>query len=257
MDDALRITSEVADALDHAHRHGVIHRDIKPENILLSGSPVGAHGLSGGYHALVADFGIARSLGLESEERLTQTGISLGTPHYMSPEQAMAEPDVDERTDVYSLGCVLYEMLTGEPPYTGPTPQAILAKRLNEPVPHLRTGRDVPPALERAVTRALARSPADRFSTAAELAGALREGQLEDSAKGANTRGDPRSRLPSRVQVAVVLAVLLVALGGFATLRWLRPSSSVLMASAAVLPFIDLSPQKDQESISAMGSPKS
>jgi serine/threonine-protein kinase len=160
--DALRITREVADALHYAHQHGVIHRDIKPENILLSGP-----------HALVADFGIARALAPESDQRLTESGFSLGTPQYMSPEQALAERDLGPRTDIYSLGCVLYEMLTGEPPYTGPTPQAVLAKRLSEPVPHVRTGREVPPALERAVTRALARSPADRFSTAAEFAAAL------------------------------------------------------------------------------------
>src|SRR5437870_4033208 len=168
--DALRITRQVADALHYAHQHGVIHRDIKPENILLSG-----------HHALVADFGIARALPAESDERLTESGISLGTPQYMSPEQAMAQRDVDPRTDVYSLGCVLYEMLTGEPPYTGPTAQAVLAKRLMEPVPHLRTGREVPLALERAVTRALARSPADRFPTAAEFAGALQVDRLEDA----------------------------------------------------------------------------
>ncbi len=109
LEDALRITREVADALHYAHQHGVIHRDIKPENILLSGA-----------HALVADFGVARALSAESEERLTETGITLGTPQYMSPEQAMAQRDVDQRTDVYALGCVLYEMLVGEPPYTGP-----------------------------------------------------------------------------------------------------------------------------------------
>src|SRR5262249_10888377 len=119
LNDALRITSEVAEALHYAHQHGVIHRDIKPENILLTGS-----------HALVADFGIARALTPGSDDKLTESGITLGTPRYMSPEQAMAQRDVDQRTDIYSLGCVLYEMLTGEPPFTGPTPQAVLAKRL-------------------------------------------------------------------------------------------------------------------------------
>ncbi len=228
MDDALRITREVADALHYAHQHGVIHRDIKPENILLSG----------GYHALVADFGIALPAGLD--ERLAETGIGLGTPYYMSPEQAVAQRDLDPRTDIYSLGCVLYEMLTGEPPYTGPNPQAVLAKRLTEPVPHLRTARDVPLALERAVTRALARSPADRFSTAAEFAGALQLDRLEDGA-------GPRPRRPIARPVAVGLTLLLLALGGYATLRWLRPPGVAPLASAAVLPFVDLSPQKDQE----------
>jgi serine/threonine-protein kinase len=133
VDDALRIAREVADALHYAHEHGVIHRDIKPENILLTGASTGQGGASAGYHALVADFGIARALSSEPDERLTETGFSLGTPHYMSPEQAVAQRDIDPRTDIYSLGCVLYEMLTGEPPYTGPSPQAILAKRLSEP----------------------------------------------------------------------------------------------------------------------------
>jgi eukaryotic-like serine/threonine-protein kinase len=233
--DALRITREVADALHYAHQHDVIHRDIKPENILLSGN-----------HALVADFGIARALPAESEERLTATGLSLGTPQYMSPEQALAQRDVDARTDVYSLGCVLYEMLTGEPPYTGPTPQVVLARRLSEPIPHLRTGRDVPLALERVVTRALARSPADRFSTAAEFAGALEPDRLVDGVGGADTLAGPRPRRPISRPLAVGL-ILLLALGGYAALRWVRPSEAAPLASAAVLPFVDLSPQKDQE----------
>jgi serine/threonine protein kinase/Tfp pilus assembly protein PilF len=236
VDDALRITREVADALHYAHQHGVIHRDIKPENILLSG-----------FHALVADFGIARALPTESDEQLTESGISLGTPQYMSPEQAMAQRDIDPRTDVYSLGCVLYEMLTGEPPYTGPTAQSILAKRLSEPVPHLRTGRDVPLALERAVTRALARSPADRFSTAAEFAGALRSDRSEDGVDSTDPLARPRPRRPIARPVAVGLTLLLLALGGYAARRWVTPPGVAPLASAAVLPFVDLSPQKDQE----------
>jgi eukaryotic-like serine/threonine-protein kinase len=236
VDDALRITREVADALHYAHQHGVIHRDIKPENILLSGD-----------HALVADFGIARALPPESDERLTESGISLGTPQYMSPEQALAQRDVDPRTDIYSLGCVLYEMLTGEPPYTGPTAQAVLAKRLIEPVPHLRTGREVPLALERAVTTALARAPADRFSTAAEFAGALQLDRLGDSVGSTHTLAVPRPRRPIARSIAVGLMLVLLALGGYATLRWLRPPGAAPLASAAVLPFVDLSPQKDQE----------
>jgi eukaryotic-like serine/threonine-protein kinase len=235
VDDALRITREVADALHYAHQHGVIHRDIKPENILLSGD-----------HALVADFGIARALPPESDERLTESGISLGTPQYMSPEQALAQRDVDPRTDIYSLGCVLYEMLTGEPPYTGPTAQAVLAKRLMEPIPHLRTGRDVPPALERAVTRALARSPADRYSTAAEFAGALRADRLGDGVGSTQTLAGPGRRSILRL-IAVGLTLLLLALGGYAALRWTRRPGVTPLTSAAVLPFVDLSPQKDQE----------
>jgi serine/threonine protein kinase/Tfp pilus assembly protein PilF len=247
LDDALRIASEVADALHYAHQHGVIHRDIKPENILLSGSVTSDRGAAGRYHALVADFGIARAVAPGSEESLTESGISLGTPQYMSPEQSVAERDLDPRTDVYSLGCVLYEMLTGEPPYTGPTAQSIVAKRLSEPIPHVRTGRDVPLALERAVTTALARSPADRFATAAEFATALQLDRLQDTLGGMDT---PATRHPRRTvarTVAGTLGLLLLLLVGYATLRWLRGAGVAPLASAAVLPFVDLSPQKDQE----------
>ncbi|HZE76533.1 MAG TPA: serine/threonine-protein kinase, partial [Gemmatimonadales bacterium] len=121
LDDALRIARQAADALDYAHRHGVVHRDIKPENILLSGS-----------HALVADFGIGKALEAGAAGGLTETGLTLGTPAYMSPEQASGDRDLDGRTDVYSLGTVLYEMLAGQPPFTGPTAQAILAQRFTE-----------------------------------------------------------------------------------------------------------------------------
>ena len=160
LDEALRITSQAADALHYAHQHGVIHRDIKPENILLSGN-----------HAQVADFGVATAMPdgtAEPGNRLTETGLAVGTPQYMSPEQSAGERTLDARSDIYSLGTVFYEMLAGEPPYTGPTPQAILAKRLTEPLPHIRTVRDVPQWVEDVVTRALARAPADRFATAAE-----------------------------------------------------------------------------------------
>ena len=163
LDDALRITREVASALDYAHRHDVIHRDVKPENVLLT-----AEG-----DTLVADFGIARALSA-GEERLTETGLAVGTPAYMSPEQAAGERTLDARTDVYSLGVVLYEMLAGEPPYTGPTAQAILARRFSEAPRPLRTLREtIPEAIEQAVQKALARTPADRFSTAAQFAQAL------------------------------------------------------------------------------------
>jgi serine/threonine-protein kinase len=163
LDEALRITREVASALDYAHRHGVVHRDIKPENILLhEGS------------ALVADFGIGKAASA-AEANITQTGIAIGTPAYMSPEQASAEHDVDGRSDLYSLGCVLYEMLTGEQPFTGATAQAVITKRFLAPIPRVRAVRDVPEPLDDALTRSLARTPVDRFPSTAEFAAALRE----------------------------------------------------------------------------------
>ena len=163
VDEAVRIAQLVAGALDYAHRHGIIHRDIKPENILLSeGQP------------LVADFGIALAVTAAGGSRLTRTGFSVGTPQYMSPEQAAAEREVDPRADIYALGAVLYEMLAGSPPYTGSTAAVITARKMTEPVPPLRTIRDtVPGALEQVVRKALARTPADRFATAHQFAEAL------------------------------------------------------------------------------------
>jgi tetratricopeptide (TPR) repeat protein len=161
LEDALAITREVADALAYAHEHGVVHRDIKPENILLSGS-----------HACVADFGIARAL--TADVRLTATGVSPGTPAYMSPEQAVAESNIDGRSDQYSLACVVYEMLTGEAPFTGATTKAILAKRLLQAAPSMRIVRDsIPEGVDWAIQRALSRVPADRFPTMRDFAAAL------------------------------------------------------------------------------------
>jgi DNA-binding SARP family transcriptional activator len=162
---ALRLAREIADALGYAHRQGIIHRDIKPGNILLESE-----------HALVADFGIARALDVAAGEKLSQTGMALGSPAYMSPEQAASSPELDARSDIYSLGCVLYEMLAGEPPFTGRTTQVILARHASDPVPALRTVcPTVPPAIEGAIMRALAKSPAQRFRTAAEFANLLVE----------------------------------------------------------------------------------
>ena len=161
--DAVRIASEVGAALDYAHRHNVIHRDIKPENILLHDGS-----------ALVADFGIALAASKAGGTRMTETGMSLGTPHYMSPEQAMGEREITARSDVYALGCVLYEMLLGEPPFTGPTAQSIVAKVMTEKPAALIPRRErIPPAVEDAVLTALEKLPADRFATAAEFVAAL------------------------------------------------------------------------------------
>jgi serine/threonine protein kinase/tetratricopeptide (TPR) repeat protein len=163
VDQALHIAQEVADALEYAHRHGVVHRDIKPENILLSGD-----------HAIVADFGIAKAVTAAGGSKLTETGLALGTPYYMSPESAAGMDRVDGRSDIYALGCVLYEMLAGQPPFVGPTAQAILARHSVDPVPSLHTvRRTVPSGVEWAITKAMAKVPSDRFATAADFANAL------------------------------------------------------------------------------------
>ncbi|MEO6056545.1 MAG: protein kinase [Gemmatimonadales bacterium] len=224
VDEAVRIAHTAADALEFAHANGIVHRDIKPENILLfAGEP------------MVADFGIALALDRVGQERLTQTGLSLGTPAYMSPEQAFSEPHLDGRTDIYSLGCVLYEMLAGEPPYTGPTPQAIVAKRLSEPLPRLRTVREVPEALEQAIHTALARNPADRFPTARDFARALAEATRPVTGAAAPAR---RTRISLSKTTKGLAAMLLLAMA--AAVSWIalarRPPPTV-PTQLAVLPF--------------------
>ena len=242
LDQALRIAGQAADALHYAHQRGVIHRDIKPENILLSGN-----------HALVADFGIAAALPDatgDPADRLTETGLAVGTPQYMSPEQSVGERGLDARSDIYALGTVLYEMLAGEPPYTGPTPRAILAKRLSEPLPHLKTVRDVPQSIEDTVTRALAREPADRFATAAEFGAAL-EARAEKAEKAERAeraekadRKSPVALSPGRL-AALTALLAVTALGLYVTRKSGTPTP--IAPSAAVLPFTDLSPNRDQE----------
>jgi len=220
-DTALNLTKQVADALGHAHSQGIVHRDIKPENILLEGD-----------RAIVADFGIARALDLAGGERLTETGLALGTPSYMSPEQAMGSA-ADARSDIYSLGCVLYEMLAGEPPFTGPTAQSIIAKRLSSPIPSLRTVREtVAPAVERAVEIALAKVPADRFATTAEFIGAL-NGAGPGAAEPAPAVGEIRRR---SVILVAGIAVAMVA-GAFALQRWRRLEPRPDTGLLAVVPF--------------------
>ena len=226
LEEAVRIGRSVAEALDFAHNKGVVHRDIKPENILLFGG-----------EPMVADFGIALAVNATDQERLTLTGLSLGTPAYMSPEQALGDTRVDRRSDLYSLGCVVYEMLAGEPPYTGPTPQAIVAKRLTEPPPPLGALRDVPEALEQAIQTALARSPADRFATGRDFAQALVQAAVA-----------PRGTTPSQLEATAargrsrrwpaLAALLVVAVG--AALGWMalqRGTAPLSASQLAVLPF--------------------
>src|SRR3954469_14675246 len=195
--DAVRIATEVAAALDYAHRHGVIHRDIKPENILLHDG-----------QALVADFGIALALTSAGGTRMTETGMSLGTPHYMSPEQAMGEREITARSDVYALGAVLYEMLSGEPPFTGPTAQAIVAKVMTDEPRPLRVHRKtVPPQVEDAVLTALAKLPADRFETPKQFAEAL------TTSGPARTVALPAVARPKRLMPWLLAAAATGALG--------------------------------------------
>jgi TolB-like protein/tetratricopeptide (TPR) repeat protein len=202
--DVVRITTEIADALHYAHGRGIIHRDLKPENILLSAG-----------HAFVADFGIARALTQAGDDRLTGTGFALGTPAYMSPEQAAGEHEVDARSDIFSLGCMVFEMLAGEPPFTGPTPQAALAQRLTGSAPPLQSKRpDVPPAVAAVVARALAPDPLARFPTAVAFAGEL-----------AVAARQPASASPATVATAATSGA----------------------PSIAVLPFSDMSAERDQE----------
>jgi serine/threonine protein kinase len=215
LEDAIAIAKEVAEALAYAHERGVVHRDIKPENVMLESG-----------HAVVMDFGVALAMDPVPTQRLTDTGLSPGTPEYMSPEQASGERRVDGRSDIYSLGCVLYEMLVGDPPFSGANRQAVIARKLADDIPSLRIVREaVPPALERVVMRALARSPADRYKTAADLTGAL------DDVSRAIRRSRERHVQPGRwlhelvtVRTAAMVAgamaalvLLLVAIGFLTT----------------------------------------
>jgi eukaryotic-like serine/threonine-protein kinase len=210
IDDAIRIAREAADALGYAHGLGVIHRDVKPENILLQGG-----------HALVADFGIALAVQSAGGQRMTQTGLSLGTPQYMSPEQAMGERAVDARSDIYALGAVTYEMLAGDPPFTGSSVQAIVAKVMTErPSPISTVRNTVPPHVEAAVLTALAKLPADRFATATEFAQALADRTYATTVSLAHiapSRDIRRWRL-----VSGMLAIALIIVTAGAALGWMR-----------------------------------
>jgi Tol biopolymer transport system component len=213
--EAVRIAGEVAAALDYAHRHDVVHRDIKPENILLHDGS-----------ALVADFGIALAASKASGARMTETGMSLGTPHYMSPEQAMGEREITPRSDVYAVGAVLYEMLTGEPPFTGHTAQAVVARVLTESPRPLATQRHtIPRHIEAAVLTALEKLPADRFATAAEFAEALKDKSYTSTValpvSPPAAAGTPAPSRPGRLVLALALAAGIAVAA--ALWSWLRP----------------------------------
>ncbi len=224
IDEAVRIATQVASALDYAHRHGVIHRDIKPENILLHEG-----------EAVVADFGIALAAREAGGARLTESGLLLGTPQYMSPEQATGSQELDARSDVYSLGAVVYESLAGEPPHTGPTMQAVIAKLITEQPTRIRTVRDtVPEGIDTAVAKALAKVPADRFGGAAEFAAALVARRTEP-----NVSSRRKAFITAVIGGALLLAAITVVWH-----PWQRPATAVApeqdVASVAVLPFDNL-----------------
>ena len=210
IDEAVRLTTEVAEALHYAHERNIIHRDIKPENILLHSG-----------NAMVADFGIALAVQQASGNRLTETGLSLGTPHYMSPEQATADRELDAKSDIYSLGCVLYEMLTGDPPHTGSTAQAIIASVVTkEPERIIDRRSTVPPHVDAAVHTALQKLPADRFGNADALAEALRTPSYLVGTGGQSRRPASRTAHISWIVTAVVAVI-------FAAWTWLRTGAAV------------------------------
>jgi len=214
--DAVTIATEVCDALSYAHSLGVVHRDLKPENILLESG-----------HALVADFGVGRAIAAAGVETLTATGLAVGTPGYMSPEQAHGEKEIDQRSDIYSLGCVVYEMLAGEPPFTGISARAVMARHSIDPVPSVRTVRPtVPAALEAAVTRALAKVPADRPQTAREFSEALtRSGLAPLNAEG------PAVRRGAAITAVVQTVVALARAAG----AWMRVPQRLSLVPARVV----------------------
>jgi serine/threonine-protein kinase len=221
VDETIRILALMAGALDFAHARGVVHRDLKPENILFqAGQPI------------IADFGIALAVSHAGGERITQTGLSLGTPHYMSPEQAMGDRAVDARSDQYSLAVVAYEMLTGEPPHTGATAQVIIARLMTEAPRRIRSTRSaVPKGVDDAIQRALSKAPADRFATCGDFATALTR-----STATAVVR--PRSRPWMVVGVPAVVAIVAVLAAAF---RHHAPAAGANLSSIAVLPFVDQS----------------
>jgi serine/threonine-protein kinase len=234
VDETIRLVTLMAGALDYAHGRGVIHRDLKPENILLqAGQPV------------IADFGIALAVAQAGGSRVTETGLSLGTPHYMSPEQAAGERDLDARSDQYALGAVAYEMLSGEPPHTGPTAQAIIARLMTEKPRSLRATRpNISPTLDAAVQRALAKAPADRFRSCGEFARVA-----SDTSGAAAPVSAPSSVLRGRTLLVIGVAVLLLAAIGYAVFWRGRSAASASgsIRSIAVLPLDNYSADSTQD----------
>ena len=224
LDAALQITREVGGALQYAHEHGVIHRDIKPENIMLAGS-----------QAVVADFGIARALDAAGAEQITRSGIAVGTPQYMSPEQAGGSA-VDGRTDQYSLACTLYEMLVGQPPFTGPSALAVIARHSVDPVPSLRVVRQtVPLAVEGAIMQAMAKLPVDRFTSIQRFLEALESPTVPTLPPAVTARPRMRRRL-----VAGLAAGLLIAVAAWRLVTGRAHPGAPVVRAVAVLPFQDL-----------------
>lgn len=237
IDEALRIASEVADALSYAHARGVVHRDIKPENILLEGG-----------HAVVADFGIARALRAAGGVRITQTGMSVGTPSYMSPEQAAGDSDIDGRSDLYSLACVLYEMLGGQPPFTGANAATIARQHMiANPPPITNLRPSVPAAVVDALQRALSKSPADRFNPVTQFGAAIASGAgSAASVSTANVNAEPTvksggARRNVLALVAVAVIAVVTALSFWKNKMPDAATTSTGMSAIAVLPFADLS----------------
>ena len=225
--EAVRVARQVGLALDCAHRNGVIHRDVKPENILFEDG-----------QAIVADFGIATAVESAGSDRLTETGLAIGTPAYMSPEQAGGAPQIDGRSDIYSLGCVLYEMLGGEPPFSGPTPQSVMAQQAVAPLPSLRSRRpDVPDSVERVLAKALEKEPGDRFATAADFTDAL-EGAANAAGSG---RGGRRAGAAALLGLGAVAATALLFALGLGE-RGEKPPETPRIA---VLPFQNLGAPED------------
>ncbi|MEO7713281.1 MAG: serine/threonine-protein kinase, partial [Gemmatimonadaceae bacterium] len=229
VDDTLRIIALLASALDYAHARGVIHRDLKPENILLqAGQP------------LIADFGIALAVAHAGGDRITQTGISLGTPHYMSPEQAAGDRAVDARSDQYALGAIAYEALTGEPPHTGATAQVLIARLMTEAPRSVRGARpSVSASVDAAVLRALSKAPADRFASCGDLSRALAVDAQHTSPALAAPR---RSRALAGMAAGAVIFFALAALFVVSRRDGRLTAATTPGASIAVLPFTDLSP---------------